>query len=65
MGKNNRTLSKKNEKTFAIEQLQKHSLELFGLTRTAFAGATHGLSGEYTIEQMKSHIKKWLEKEAK
>ena len=51
MSEENHDLIQGAEPTFTIKQLQKYSLELFGLTRTAFIGATHGLSGEYTIEQ--------------
>lgn len=65
MSEENHDLIQETEPTFTIKQLQKYSLELFGLTRTAFIGATHGLSGEYTIQQMKRHIEEWLKKEVK
>lgn len=61
---NNVTESKTAPK-FTVEQLRPHALELFGVTQSTYAGATHKLDGEYTVEEMKDHISKWLNKEVK
>ena len=50
---------------FTVEQLRPHALDLFGLTQSTYAGATHNLDVEYTVEEMKNHIDKWLKKEVK
>ena len=50
---------------FPIDTLGKHSRELFGCSSTTFAGATAGLTGEYTVEEMEKVIKDWSEKEVK
>lgn len=50
---------------FRIDKLRRYCLELFGVTPSTFDGATDGLTGEYSIDHMKDHIKKWLDKEVK
>lgn len=50
---------------FTVEQLRPHALDLFGVTQSTYAGATHNLDGEYTVDEMKDHINKWLKKEVK
>lgn len=50
---------------FLIEKLREHSLELFGITLSTFDGATDGMTGEYTVEEIKSHIENWGKKEVK
>lgn len=61
---NNVTESKVAPK-FTVEQLRPHALKLFGVSQSTYAGATHNLDGEYTVEEMKDHINKWLKKEVK
>jgi len=61
---NNVTETKKAPK-FTVEKLGAHALELFGVSQSTYAGATHNLDGEYTVEEMKDHIDKWLKKEVK
>lgn len=61
---NNVTESKTAPK-FTVEQLRPHALDLFGVTQSTYAGATHNLDGEYTVDEMKDHINKWLKKEVK
>ena len=39
--------------------LRKNCLALFGVTVSTFDGATHGLDGEYTVEEIKEKINKW------
>ncbi len=44
---------------FPLVKLAANCRALFGVSSCTFAGATHGLSGEFTVEEMKAHIKKW------
>jgi len=44
---------------FAVERLRKDSLALFGVTFSTFDGATRGLTGKYTVEEMRGIIDKW------
>jgi len=51
--------------TFSVEALRDKCLRLFGVTVSTFDGATYGLDGKYTVEEMKNIIAKWLNKEVK
>lgn len=53
------------EKKFPLPNLAKNCRELFGVSSCAFAGATAGLTGEYTVKQMEGIIKEWCGKEVK
>jgi hypothetical protein len=48
---------------FPVEKLAAHCRQLFGVSSCTFAGATQGMTGEYTVEEMKAHIKKWCGQE--
>ena len=50
---------------YTVEQLRIHALKLFGVTQSTYVGATHNLDGEYTVEEMRDHINKWLNKEVR
>lgn len=50
---------------FTVEKLKPYALKLFGVSVSTFVGATYNLSGEYTVEEMRSHINNWLKKEVK
>ena len=50
---------------FTVEQLRENAFKLFGITQSTFVGATYNLDGEYTVQEMKDHINKWLTKEVK
>lgn len=50
---------------FPVERLAANCRQLFGVSSCTFAGATYGMTGDYTVEEMKAHIKKWCSKEAK
>lgn len=56
---------KPEEKKFPLENLAKHSKQLFGVSSCTFAGATAGLTGSYTVEEMNNIIKEWCRKEIK
>lgn len=47
-------------KKFPIEKLAPCHRSVFGVSASTFAGATAGLSGEFTVEEMKARIKAWL-----
>lgn len=50
---------------FTIDRLRADSSKLFGVSTSTFDGATHELDGEYTVEEMKNIIQKWMKKEVK
>lgn len=50
---------------FPLEKLAAGCMTLFGVTQSTFAGATAGMSGDYSVAEMKEHITKWLKKEVK
>ena len=46
-----------------VEKFRKHCITLFGVTPSTFDGATAGLTGEYTADELKAAINEWLGKE--
>ena len=48
---------------FPVGTLAAHCRKVFGVSSCAFAGATHGLTGSYTISEMKTIIENWKNKE--
>lgn len=48
------------ERKVPIEKLRRSCLKLFGVTPSTFDGATVGLTGKFTVEEMQAHIDKWL-----
>ena len=44
---------------FSVEKLRENCMTLFGVTTSTFDGATHGVSGEFTVDEMKNTIEKW------
>lgn len=50
---------------FTVERLGADCRQLFGVSSCTYAGATHGMTGEYTVEEMKKHIEEWQKKEVK
>jgi hypothetical protein len=55
----------KSERKVPIEKLRRSCVKLFGVTPSTFDGATVGLTGKYTIEEMQTTIDSWLKKEVK
>lgn len=47
---------------FNIARLRKECYKLFGVTVSTFDGATHGLTGSFSVAEMRSHIEKWQNK---
>ena len=50
-------------KKYTVERLRANCLKLFGVTTSTFAGATYGMTGTYTVEEMKANIEAWKKKE--
>lgn len=46
-------------KKFPLEKLRANCKKLFGVTDCTFTGATYGMAGSYTVEEMKAHLDKW------
>lgn len=53
------------ETKFPLEKLGKDCVKLFGVDPCVFAGATHGLTGDHSIAEIKNIINTWLKKEVK
>lgn len=53
------------EQKYTVEKLRENCRRLFGVSTSTFAGATNGMTGKYTVEEMRSHIKAWGEKGVK
>lgn len=50
---------------FPVEKLAANCMQLFGVSSCTFAGATYGMTGNYTVAEMKKHITEWCSKEVK
>lgn len=44
---------------FPLEKLRANCLKLFGVTTSTFVGATHGMRGNFSVEEMKKQIEDW------
>lgn len=44
-----------------VARLRRDCFRVFGVTTSTFDGATFGMKGTYTVEEMKAHLKKWGE----
>jgi hypothetical protein len=64
MATNSANTAKKSENTeqkFAVEKLRNNSIQLFGVPTSTFDGAMYGRNKEeYTVNEVKSIIDKWL-----
>ena len=49
-------------KRYTVEKLQANCRGLFGVTASTFAGAVYGMTGTYTVKEMKAHIEAWSRK---
>lgn len=59
------SVKQKAEKKYSVEKLGEHCKKLFGVSSCAYAGATAGMTGEYTVAEMKAYIEKWRRTEVK
>lgn len=57
--------AEKKERKVPLDNLRRSCVKLFGVSFSTFDGATAGLTGKYTVEEMKAIIEKWLRKEVK
>lgn len=53
------------EQKFALRKMQANCMALFGVSSSTFAGATVGLSGEHTVNEIKETIEIWKKKGVK
>ena len=44
---------------FKLDRLRKDCLQLFGVTVSTFDGAVFGMTGRFTVEEVKNRIDKW------
>lgn len=58
-------VTKATPQKFPLEKLAAGCKTLFGVSSSTFAGATAGMTGDYSVAEMKEHINKWLKKEVK
>lgn len=64
MAKTN-TETSKEESKFSLEVLRANCVKLFKVSSSTFDGATKGLVGAFTIEEIRIKIKGWLEQPIK
>ena len=53
------------EQKYPIDTLRENSYALFGVSTSTFDGATVGVTGKCSVEEMKTIINKWLNKPIK
>lgn len=53
---------RRDARTFTLASLQANCRKLFGVSASTFAGATYGMSGSYTVEEIRAHIEAWKRK---
>lgn len=46
-------------KKYPVAKLRANCRQLFGVSASTYDGATYGMTGEYSVEEMRSHIKAW------
>lgn len=44
---------------FSLERLRRDCFKIFGVTPSTFDGATYGLKGEFTVEELRKKIQAW------
>ena len=64
-GKNEAAAPVQSTTKYPIEKLAAYCRKLFGVSSSTFAGATYGLTGAYSVEEIKDRINKWSKEEAK
>lgn len=52
------------ETKFTLERLRLNCRSLFGISTSTFDGAAYGMTGKYTVEEMRAHIEDWKQKGA-
>lgn len=63
--KTTQTIKTVKAQKFPLEKLRANCKKLFGITTHEFVGATYGMTGEYTVEEVKAQIEKWRGMEVK
>lgn len=44
---------------FPVKKLRANCRQLFGVSSSTFDGATYGMTGEYTVDEISAQIKEW------
>ncbi len=60
-----KTETSNEESTFSLEVLRANCMKLFKVSSSTFDGATNGLVGDFTVNEIKEKIKGWLEQPIK
>lgn len=53
------------EQKYTVDKLRENCRRLFGVSTSTFAGATYGMTGKYSVKEMRSHIDAWGKKGVK
>lgn len=53
------------ESKFSLETMRANCMKLFKVSSSTFDGATSGLVGDFTVNEIKEKIKNWLEQPIK
>lgn len=59
------TTAGNNPVKFPIEKLRSNCVKLFKVTTSTFDGATSGMTGEYTVSEIRGLLESWGKKEVK
>lgn len=55
-----KTETSNEESKFSLEVLRTNCVKLFKVSSSTFDGATKGLNGDFTVNEIKEKIKGWL-----
>ena len=50
---------------YTLERLRQNCRSLFDISTSTFDGATYGMTGKYTVEELRAHIENWKKKGVK
>ncbi len=60
-----KTETSNEESKFSLEVLRANCMKLFKVSSSTFDGATNGLVGDFTVNEIREKIKGWLEQPIK
>ena len=50
---------------YPLARLRRDCRKLYGVSTSTFDGATYGMTGKYTVEELRAHIENWKKKGVK
>ncbi len=65
LAESKKVIKSTDKKKYKLDDLRKNCLALFNVTISTFDGAVTGLTGEYTVIEIKNIIDKWKMREVK